>query len=1208
LLSIKIKVLLYFYPVAAQKIPQELTLCYNNDEFSLLKEGTMFAHLHIHTEYSLLDGMCRIPDLVARAKELGMDSLAITDHGVMYGTIQFYVQARQAGIKPIIGCEVYIAPTSHLRRDASDKRPYHLVLLAQNQTGYHNLIQLTTKAHLEGFYYKPRVDKELLEHYHQGLVALSACLSGEIPRLVQEGRLEEAKQAALWYKQTFGDFYLEIQRHPMPELEEVNRSLISMSSELDIPLVATNDVHYVNQEDASAHDLLLCIQTNSSIYDDKRMKMAGDFFYLRSPQEMAELFKDIPQALENAERIAEVCNLKLEFGRLHLPEIGLPEGKTADQFLADLCYRDLPQYYPQPTPEIQDRLAYELDVIRKTQFANYFLVVWDIISFSKKQNILFGVRGSAAASIVLRCLGITGVDPIEHGLVFERFLNVERKEMPDIDLDFEDSRRDEVILYVSQKYGQDHVAQIITFGTLGARAALRDTGRALGMPYSDVDRVARLVPFSPHMTLERALDENSELRTIYQGDATVRNLVNSAEKIEGIARHASTHAAGVVISREPLTKYVPLQRVSKGNGEATVMTQFSMEDIAQIGLLKMDFLGLANLTILGEAEEIIRQNRGLDIDLHDLPMDDARTFALLSSGETAGVFQLEGAGMRRYIKELKPNSFSDITAMIALYRPGPMEHIPTFIKAKHGVEPIRYPHPMLTSILEETYGVIVYQEQVLFIVQAFAGYRLGQADIFRKAMGKKIPEVMKKERRNFIAGAKKNGFSTEDADAVFALIEPFAGYAFNKAHATSYALIAYQTAYLKANYPAEYITAFLVTHAGQQEKVASAIAECRRLGITVLPPDINRSQASFSIEKDSHGGTSAIRFGLTAIKNVGLGAIESVIAERSKGGEFKSIEDLCRRADLRGINRRVMESLIKAGALDCLGSRGTLLSSIGRILSLAQREQRLRETGQSTMFDLWGGAAPVPLPELDLTPVESSDREKSIWEKELLGVSFSEKPFNPVLNGAEATFCGQIDTEMEGQNVVVAGRVITVRNLLTRDGKSFGSTVLEDFSGQVEVIIWSKVYAMTRELWQEGSEVVVQGRVRVKEDRVQLNCDSVRRYQPETSQEEEKTIAEPGVVPTEEAPAPVIPVESHRLVISLTQTSDEASDMASLRRLIAILTDFPGQDAVNLRIVDEEKVVHLRLSNIRINYCPELHQRLVELVREDGVRVELTGS
>ncbi len=938
--------------------------------------------------------------------------------------------------------------------------------------------------------------------------------------------------------------------------------------------------------------------------------MAGDFFYLKSPQEMAGLYRDIPQALDNTERIAEMCHLELEFGRLHLPEVELPEGKTADQFLAELCYQGLHQYYPQPTPEIERRLDYELEVIRKIRFANYFLVVWDIVSFAKKYNILFGVRGSAAASIALYCLGITEVDPIENKLVFERFLNLERQEMPDIDLDFEDARRDEVISYVSQKYGQDHVAQIITFGTLGAKAALRDVGRALGMPYSYVDRVARLVPFAPSMTLARALDENNELKNIYHEDATVRNLVDSARGLEGIARHASTHAAGVVISKKPLTQNVPLQRVSKGNGEATVMTQFTMEDIARIGLLKMDFLGLANLTILGKAKEIICQNRGIDIDLHHIPIDDAQTFDLLSSGETAGVFQLEGAGMRRYIKELKPTTFSDIAAMVALYRPGPMEHIPTFIKAKHGIEPIRYPHPALSSILEETYGVIVYQDQVLFIVQTFAGYSLGQADIFRKAMGKKIPEVMKKERRNFIAGAKKNGFSAEVAAEVFALIEPFAGYAFNKAHSVSYALIAYQTAYLKANYPVEYMTAFLITNADQSEKVASAVAECRRLDITVLPPDINRSQANFTIEKGDNNAPS-IRFGLTAIKNVGAGAIEPIIAERSKGGEFESIEDFCRRADLRGVNKRVMESLIKAGALDSLGSRGALLQSVNSILSLAQRQQQLRETGQSTMFDLWGKEMPVPMPSLDLAAADISVRDKLTWEKELMGVYLSEHPFSSFAGktGSETTLCGRIDAELVGQTVVVAGMVALVYNLFTRDRQPFVSTVLEDLDGSIEVIVWPKVYANTKDLWQEGNILLVEGRVRLRDDRVQINCDRARCYQPEAAQGEEAVTPQPGEPPVvEETTAPEAPAESHRLIISIIQTSDENSDIAYLNKLINILRDFPGQDEVSLRVTNEDKVFNLKLPNLTINYCPELHQRLVELVGEDGLRVESTDS
>jgi len=1164
----------------------------------------MFTHLHVHTEYSLLDGMCRITPLVNKAKEMGMNSLAITDHGVMYGVIEFYQAARDAGIKPIIGCEIYIAPNARTSRNAGDKNNYHLILLAKDKVGYQNLIQLTTKAHLEGFYYRPRVDNALLEQHNQGLIALSACLAGEVSQLILSRRYDEAKQAALWYKKTFGDFNLEIMRHPITELEAVNKQLIQMGVELEIPVVATNDTHYINREDASTHDLLLCIGTNTTIHDEKRLKMAGDTFYLRSPEEMAELFRDVPMALENTGLIADKCNLDLDFGRLHLPEIELPDGKTADQFLAELCRQNLRQYYPSPTPEIEQRLEYELDVIKTTQFANYILVVWDIISFVKSQNILFGVRGSAAASIVLHCLGITAVDPVEHGLVFERFLNIERKEMPDIDMDFQDDRRDEVINYVSRKYGQDHVAQIITFGTLGARAAIRDVGRALGMPYGDVDRVARLVPGTPGMTLVRAMDENNELKTIYQEDEIIRNLVNSARRVEGISRHASTHAAGVVISREPLTNHVPLQRATRVNNQEAVMTQFSMDDIARIGLLKMDFLGLANLTILGKARDIIKQNRGIDIDLYRLPMDDKKTFDLLAAGETAGVFQLEGAGMRRYIKDLKPTTFSDISAMVALYRPGPMEHIPRFIDAKHGRKPIQYPHPALDNILKETYGVIVYQDQVLFIVREFAGYSLGQADIFRKAMGKKIPEVMKKEKRNFINGAKKKEYSTELAEEVFALIEPFAGYAFVKAHSVSYALIAYQTAYLKANYPAEYITAFLTIHAGELEKVASAIAECRRLNITVLPPDINRSRLEFSIEDGS--GQPAIRFGLASIKNVGTGAIEPIIAERDKNGMFKSVEDLCRRCDLQAVNRRVMESLIKAGVMDLLESRGTLLNGVGRILSLAQREQRLRETGQSTMFDLWGEATSVPLSQLDMAPAGASDREKAYWEKELMGVSFSEKPFSPVFSVKQgnAVFCGNIDAELDKQVIVTAGRVISARYSFTKKNESFAIVVLEDISGQVEVIAWPQVYNQTEEFWKEGNELVVQGKVRARDDEVSVICDSVNYYEPPQENGEPTTTPKPVTTKTPVEKATAAPMEKHRLIINIHQTDDKDGDITRFEKIVAALKNYPGRDEVRLNVVNNGASIPLKLPNIQTGYCPELKQRLAELLGEDGLKVE----
>ena len=1164
----------------------------------------MFTHLHVHTEYSLLDGMCRIHPLVARAKELGMTSLAITDHGVLYGAIQFYQAAKDAGIKPILGCETYIASGSRLGRSASDKGNSHIVLLAKNQIGWHNLIQLITRAHLDGYYYKPRVDKELLLQHREGLIALSACLAGEVPSLILSGRLQDAREAAGWYKQTFENFYFEIQRQPIAEMERVNQELVVISHELDIPLVATNDVHYVNQDDASAHDILLCVGTGTTVYDEKRMKMAGDYFYLKSPEEMAVLYADLPEALGNTQKIADMCNLELEFGRLHLPEIERPEGKTPEQYLIDLCYEGLPKFYPQATAEVTERLEYELDVIKKTQFANYFLVVWDIVRFVRQKNILFNVRGSAASSIVLRCLGITEIDPLEHGLVFERFLNVERHEMPDIDLDFEDTRREEAINYVSSKYGPDHVAQIITFGTLGARAALRDVGRALGMSYSDVDRVTRLVPFAPGMTLAKALEENAELKNIYTEDAIIRNLIDTARRVEGVSRHASTHAAGVVISKEPLTNYTPLQKLGKGESGELVMTQFPMEDIAHIGLLKMDFLGLANLTILARAKEIIHSTRGLDIDLRHIPMDDAKTFALLAAGDTTGVFQLEGSGMRRYIKDLKPTVFSDIAAMVALYRPGPMEQIPHFIRSKHGEEPIRYPHPTLEEYLSETYGVIVYQEQVLFIVRAFAGYSLGQADIFRKAMGKKIPEVMKKERQNFIKGALKKGFSKELAEGVFGLIEPFAGYAFNKAHATSYALIAYQTAYLKANYTEEYITALLIAYWGNAEKVAVSVGESRRLKIEVLPPDINKSQSYFAIEKTADGH-SAIRFGLSAIKNVGLAAIEPIIEERKRSGEYKSVEDLCKRAGMAAANRRVLESLIKAGALDSLGERGTLLFNVGRLLDMAQQQQRLKDSGQSTMFDLWGTAVDVPTPSLEMVDAAATTKEKLDWEKELTGVYLSEHPFSPYIGQAaeeSTTLCGQIDAEMDGQVVRVAGMVASLHTMLTRDGQTSVSAVLEDLDGRIEVMAWARIYSQTRDLWCEGNILLVEGKVRERADQMQIVCERVRRYDLEPQKREKpavRVVTQPPTAKEEKA------AERLRLTITLQQTDNAQADIAQLHSVMAVLQDYPGSDEVSLTVSNGTKIFKLKMGQMRVTCNDELRRRLAALIGSDGIRIEV---
>jgi DNA polymerase III subunit alpha len=1196
----------------------------------------MFTHLHVHSEYSLLDGMCRIPQLVKRAKELGMNAVALTDHGSMYGAIDFYNEAKNAGIKAIIGCEMYVAPSQHTSRNSQDKSSFHVLLLAKNLTGYRNLMMLTSKAHTEGFYYKPRIDHALMEQYHEGLIALSACMSGEIPVRILQNRIQEARDLALWYKNLFGDFYLEIQRNPIPELDRINRELIAIGKEMNIPLVATNDVHYIYKEDAPVHDLLLCIGTNSVISDEKRMKMSGDFIYFKTPEEMAAAYQDIPEAIDNTQKIADMIELKLDFSRLHLPEIELPPGKNAHQYLSDLCYEGFKQYYPNPTPELESRLKYELEVIEKTQFANYFLVVWDMLYYSRRQGIYIGVRGSAAASIVLHCLGITTVDPVEHKLVFERFLNIERKEMPDIDSDFEDWRRQEVIDYVSQKYGADHVAQIITFGTLGAKAALRDVGRALGMTYSDVDRVAKLVPFGVGMTLDKAMEQSAEMKEIYEADAAIRKLVDFAKRVEGIARHASTHAAGVVISKEPLTLHVPLQQVSKSEGSGLVMTQYHMDNIAKIGLLKMDFLGLSNLTILSRAQKIIADNRGVNLDLAHLPMDDRKTFDLLASGETTGVFQLESSGMRRYIRELRPTCLGDIAAMVALYRPGPMEHIPKFIKSKHGEEPITYPHPALEKILEDTYGVIVYQDQVLFIVRQFAGYSLGQADIFRKAMGKKIPEVMQKEKVNFINGAQKLGYSLEMAETIFALILPFAGYAFNKAHAVSYALIAYQTAYLKANYPSEYMNAFLIVNTGVTDKITSAVSECRRLGVDVRKPDINQSLASFSLEDSGDPQKPAIRFGLAAVKNVGPGAIEPLVDERLKNGPYKTIEDFCRRMDPQTANRRVLESLIKAGAMDDLGSRGALLNGVDRMLSLSQSEQKLRTSGQSTMFDMFGQSTPMPLPQLDLAGEDVGVKQKLAWEKEMIGVYLSEHPFTAyarLIDTTTVTMIGQINDELVGEEVSLVGMVSSVRELNTKDHRTFCSAILEDLEASIEIMVWPKTYEGTRELWQEGNFLWVEGKVKLKDEKVQVTCDLVETFQPDTKAPAARTGGVSALAAVTNSTAPgnsqtlnghngngkngngkngngngngQNPVNNilHKITIVITETEDEVKDDNDLTELVNLLKEYRGRDELYLRIISLDRVTNFKMPGVYIDYSPDLVKRLGKFVKPENLIVD----
>ena len=1190
----------------------------------------MYTHLHVHTEYSMLDGLSRIEPLVRRATELGMNSLAITDHGGMYGAIDFYRFAREAGLNPIIGSEIYIAPSSRHDRSPQEKSPFHATVLARDARGYQNLVKLVTRAHLEGFYYKPRVDRELLEQHREGLTILSGCPSGEVPTLITQGRMDDARATASWYKEVFGEYYLELMEHGgVHQLPAINKGLMELHRALDIPVVATNDSHYVFKEDAALQDILICIHTNTNVKDDRRLRMAEDSYYLKSPGEMEALFPELPEAIANTQRIAETCGLELDFSQLRLPEFKVPDGMTADEYLARLAQEGMRRRFENVTPEVEDRLAYELEVIRQTQFANYFLVVWDIARFVRENDIYFGVRGSAAASLTLYCLSATDVNPIPYRLVFERFLNLERKEMPDIDIDFQDNRREEVINYVVSKYGRDHVAQIITFGTLGARASIRDVGRALAMPYAEVDRVARLVPFKLHITLDEALDSTPELREIYETDEGISTLVDTARGLEGVTRHSSTHAAGVVISKEPLDDIVPLQRPIKGDDEGVTMTQYAMDPIAALGLLKMDFLGLANLTILAKARDLIADSRGVHLTLKDIPLDDAATFEFLSRGETVGVFQLEGAGMTRYIRELKPSSLSDVAAMIALYRPGPMEHITTFIDAKHGRTEPRYPHPALREILEETYGVIVYQDQVLLIAQTFAGYSLGEADIVRKAMGKKIPEIMARERQKFIDGALNGGYSQELADEVFALVEPFAGYAFNKAHSVSYGLISYWTAYLKANYTVEYMVALLNSYMDNTEKITGAVAECRRLKIPVLPPDINESEEEFSIQLPSEGQPS-IRFGMAAVKNVGAAAIRPILEARHSEGAFDSVEQMCRVADMGGLNRKPLESLIKAGAFDFFGDRGALLEVMGRILALAQSEASLRRTTQTSMFDLFGETVPTPLSSIVLPDIRTPDSEQRSWEIELLGMALSKSnPLNSLVNegGSEAiVFRNEIEPAMAGKKVMLAGQVSEVTYRSTRDGRPFGIATVNLMDGGIDVFIWGKLVEETRDLWQQGTLVMVLGTVKVRDDQVSISCNVATEYTvSEATETETGAIDEPQdfgdadqsigtldlgeaqrVSPPEKTAVSVAEPEMagvqafRRLNLRIRETDQPDDDQRLLDDVKRLLMEYRGEDEVSLQIETQGRVITLEWPQVRVDACAELQQGVQELLGAAG--------
>jgi len=1047
--------------------------------------------------------MCKIPELLDKAKEYGMSSLAITDHGVMYGVIEFYKEAKKRGMKPIIGFEGYIAPRKMTDKTPRvDGGPGHIVLLAKNYEGYMNLIKLTSEAHLKGYYYKPRIDKDLLRENSGGIIALSSCVKGEIGRNLLNNNYENAKRVALEFRDIFGEgnFYLELQ-HTSDLWEDqlkVNEGIKKLSKETGIGLVCTNDVHYIESSDKDAQDALLCLQTGTFVDTEGRMKMEGDQSLI-SPEKMAEFFSDCPEALENTVKIAEQCNLEIELGNFKIPEYKVPKGETTKSYLNRLVNSGLEVRYGDITDQVKERTKYELEIIENMGFEGYFLIVWDFVKWAKDHGIVVGPgRGSAAGSIVSYALNITEIDPLKYDLFFERFLNPDRISMPDIDMDFADDRRDEVINYVTEKYGRDHVAQIITFGTMKARNAIRDTGRVLGFPYSEVDRIAKMIPDILNIKLKDAIDMTKELKSEYNNGSNIKKLLDIAMKLEGVSRHASTHAAGVIISPGPLTEYVPLQFSPKG--DSGINTQFTMGPLEDLGLLKIDFLGLSNLTVIKNTLRIVKKVYEKDIDIEKIPLDDKKTYDLLSRGATTGIFQLESGGMKRTIKDLKPTEFEDIIALVALYRPGPMQFIPDFIKRKHGKQKIFYLHSLMEEALSNTYGIMVYQEQVIRLAKDMAGFSGGEADTLRKAMGKKIAALMKKMRVKFIEGSVKNGIKEKVAEKVFDDLENFSQYAFNKSHAACYALIAYQTAYLKAYYPAAFMAALMTSDYSNIDRIAIEIDECRRSGIEVLPPDVNESYAEFAVVKE----TGKIRFGMKAIKNVGMGIIEAVVRSRDEGGKFKSIMDFLRRVDAKDINKKVMEALIKCGAMDSLGEREDLLLNIEKILAYANKIQKDGLNGQTDLF----GSAGVELQDLQLQKSlkRFSSKEKLDFEKELLGVYITDHPlreYQEIIDTQKIVKLSELQEYPDGKEIKVAGVIITVQNIYTRNKDKMLFARLEDVLGSVELVVFPKILEQYSTRLKEGNILIVTGKFNMKDGDPKIlvekvtEIDDLKGYKPE---------------------------------------------------------------------------------------------------------------
>lgn len=1151
-----------------------------------------FAHLHVHTEYSLLDGSNKISECIAQVKELGMDSVAITDHGVMYGVIDFYKAARKAGIKPVLGCEVYVAPGSRFDKEAGgggSDRYYHLVLLAENNAGYNNLIKIVTKGFSEGYYHRPRVDLEVLREYHEGIIALSACLAGEVQKNILRGMYSEGKAAALRYQEIFGagNFFLELQDHGMPEQKQANQALLRMSQETGIALVATNDIHYTYAEDEKSHDMLLCIQTGKKLSDENRMRYEGGQYYIKSEQEMRELFPYALEALENTQKIADRCNVEIEFGVTKLPRYDVPEGFTPWEYLNKLCREGLVKKYPNPGQELKERLEYELSVIQSMGYVEYFLIVWDFVKYAKDHGIMVGPgRGSAAGSIVSYCLEITTIDPVKYSLLFERFLNPERVSMPDIDIDFCYERRQEVIEYVVEKYGVDCVAQIVTFGTMAARAVIRDVGRVMDLPYAYVDSISKMIPKKIQnekaVTLKRSLEVNPELKKAYEEDPQVKELVDASMRLEGLPRHASMHAAGVVIGREAIDEYVPLSLASEG----TLVTQFTMTTLEELGLLKMDFLGLRTLTVIRDAVNLIYENTGKKIDVQNIDYDDKDVLASIGTGKTDGIFQLESGGMKSFMKELKPENFEDIIAGIALYRPGPMDFIPQYIKGKNHTGAILYDCPQLEPILSETYGCIVYQEQVMQIVRDLAGYSLGRSDLLRRAMSKKKGDVMQKERESFVYGNEKegvpgcisNGIEEKTANKIYDEMIDFAQYAFNKSHAAAYAVVTYQTAWLKYYYPVEFMAALMTATLNNPAKVEGYIYSCRQMGIQILPPDINKGVGHFSVDGKN------IRYGLSAIKSIGQPVIDQILEDRKQNGEFKSLKDFLERMSGKDFNKKTIENFIKSGTFDELpGTRKQLMLVYPRLLDQIARERKSTMAGQMSLFDLVSDELKteyeVAFPDVG----EYETEEKFALEKEVLGVYLTGHPMEEYKdkwqkNVTRTTLDFQLDEESgqtrvrDGARETIGGMISNKTIKYTKNNKVMAFLTIEDLAGTAEVIVFPKDYEKNRQYLEADNKVFIRGRVSEEDAAAsKLICENV------------------------------IPFEQTKKELWL-QFDSKADFQARERELYRILNDSEGMDEVVVYCRAERAVKRLGANR---NVCADagLLSRLTNYLSESCVKL-----